>query len=374
MNVSKPAGVFPQKFRPKIERLQKFYQKYSQPLFFFGGFLWDSLTLNRIDRLSDNAILFLYLLLAGVSIIVLNLSAGGVLRHPRLLKYRDWFPLSAQFFLGGLYSSYVVFYFQSASFSRTAIFLLILGILLVANEFLEKKLSNVYLQSALYFFASFSFFIFFVPVILKAMNIWTFLLSGLLSVALVLGMIFLLHRKYLLLSQLQFYRSIGVVVFLYLLFNFFYLQNWIPPVPLSLKDGGIYHHVQRIQDRYLLKMAKPTWYQFWKSDDDPFLYTPGDTVFCFTSVFAPTRLRKKIYHRWQWKNPKTGNWATTDRLGFEVSGGRESGYRGFTYKRNVSPGDWRVEVVTEEDLLLGIISFEIKAERVPLERWKVLVR
>jgi len=50
-----------------------------------------------------------------------------------------------------------------------------------------------------------------------------------------------------------------------------------------------------------------------------------------------------------------------------VVGGRDNGYRGYTFKRHVQPGRWRVEVRTETGRLLGRIPFElVPAERPPL--------
>jgi len=80
----------------------------------------------------------------------------------------------------------------------------------------------------------------------------------------------------------------------------------------------------------------------------------------FTSVFAPTDLNKSIFHRWKWFNPNTEKWEVTDDLGFEVAGGRDGGFRGYTYKANLKEGLWKVDVITEEELVLGIVDFVIK--------------
>lgn len=337
-------------------------------IFFFGGFTWDSLTLTRIDRMSDNLILLSYLILLGLLIVIFNFVENGLLTRSWLLKYREWYPLGMQFFLGGLFSSYVVFYFQSASMTKTAIFLLLLVILLVANEFLEKRLSNLNLVLSLYFFASFSFFIFFIPVIVKFMNLVTYVLGGMISLVLIGLLLWIFYRKKILVDRKHLLLTSSPVLVIYMLLNIFYIQNWIPPVPLALKSAGIYHHVSREGTDYVLHYEKPRWYEFWKKSDDPFHYTSGDTVFCFTAIFAPTRLTKKTFHHWQKYLPERHTWVTTDRLGYEITGGREGGYRGYTYKKNVSPGKWRVNVETEEKLLLGRIQFEIKfvQGRVPL--------
>ncbi|MFQ5640290.1 MAG: DUF2914 domain-containing protein [bacterium] len=347
------------------------FKKYNPIAFFFGGFTWDSLTLKRIDQILDNFILLVYLLALGGLIILVALVDNGRIRKPLMLKYREWYPLGLQFFLGGLFSAYVVFYFKSASFTKTALFLGLLVLLLIANEFLEKRLKNIFLLISLYFMASFSYFIFFVPVALKKMNVWTFILSGGLSLILLSAILILFYKKNIFPNVKHLYTSAGLVLSLYLLLNIFYWQNWIPPVPLSLKQGGIYHHVSRKSesDLYTLKYEKPKWYRFYRKYDNPFRYVQGDTVTCFTAVFAPTKLTKKIYHHWQQFFPNRDEWLTTDRLGYEITGYRDGGYRGYTRKLHVSPGKWRVDVETEEGVLLGRIKFEIEGveKRVPLK-------
>lgn len=337
------------------------YQKYLPVASFFAGVSWDNLTLGRIDRLLDSVILLTYLLLLGGFIILFNLVEKKIIQRPIFLKYREWYPLAIQFLLGGLFSAYVIYYRQSASLTKTALFLVILLILLVANEFLKNRLANIYLQMSLYFLASFSFFTFFLPVITKLLNVFIFLTGGILSLALVAGMLYLLLRKMALKSREEFRRVAVLIGSLYLLLNLFYFLNWIPPIPLSLKFGGVYHSLQRVEDRYRLKFEEPRWYQFFKNSDDLFHYAEGDTIFCFTSVFAPTQLKTKIYHHWQKYSGAKGEWESTDRVSFPITGGRDGGYRGYTLKRYPSPGEWRIDVETENGLLLGRIGFEVLA-------------
>ncbi|MFQ5627716.1 MAG: DUF2914 domain-containing protein [bacterium] len=55
--------------------------------------------------------------------------------------------------------------------------------------------------------------------------------------------------------------------------------------------------------------------------------------------------------------------------------GRDKGYRGYTFKRHVQPGDWRIDVEIETGALrqvLGRIDFEIVMHEG--ERGKELVR
>ncbi len=352
-----------------IKSFYERYKKYNPIAFFFGGFTWDSVTLKRIDQFLDNSILLIYLFLLGGLIILVALIEHHKIRHPKILKYREWYPNALQFFLGSLFSAYVIFYFKSASLSNTAIYLGLLIALLVANEFLKDRLKNIYLLLALYFLAAFSFFIFFVPVLVKRMNVFTFTGGGILSVLLVLGVVHILRKQNIFASRKQFHLAASLVAGLFVLMNFFYWQNWIPPVPLSLKYGGVYHHASKESDLFKLKFEQPRWYQIFKNSDDPFRYAPGDTVVCFTAVFAPTRLTKKIVHHWQQFSPHQKKWLTTDRLAYVITGYREGGYRGVTRKTNIVPGEWRVNVETEEGVLLGRIRFNIEPVelRVPLK-------
>ena len=64
-------------------------------------------------------------------------------------------------------------------------------------------------------------------------------------------------------------------------------------------------------------------------------------------------------HHWQWKNPRTENWETSDKIEFEITGGRDGGYRGYTYKTNMLEGEWKVDVTTDNDLILGRINFSL---------------
>jgi len=349
---------------PLVKRPMKAYIKYRKflPLVaFFTGFGWDSFTLRRIDAFVDNLILLCYLLLLGTLILIFHLVDKRVLKKDFLDKRVEWFPIAIQFFVGGLFSAYVVFYFHSASLSKTALFFIILVGLLVANEFLKERLTNMYLQMALFFLAAFSFFTFFLPVLLKEMNGYVFLLGGFLSLAMVWGVLFYLLYRSAIRSKEQYWKICGLLGGMFLVLNLFYAMNWIPPVPLSLKKGGIYHHVERVGNQYKLKFESPRWYQFRKDSDNPFTYAPDDTVYCFAAVFAPTELKKGIYHHWQQYSNKRGEWITTDKLRYNITGGRDGGYRGYSFKKNIQPGDWRVEVKTEDEMLLGQIRFTIEA-------------
>ena len=46
-----------------------------------------------------------------------------------------------------------------------------------------------------------------------------------------------------------------------------------------------------------------------------------------------------------------------------IYGGRELGFRGYAYKNNYLPGDWKVFVETQDGLELGRISFNVSLDK-----------
>jgi Protein of unknown function (DUF2914) len=345
-------------------RIKIFYtntKKYQPVVAFFSGFTWDSLTLTRIDLLLDNTVMFSYIILAGLFIYIFNRVEEKTIQQAIFLKYKAWYPNIIQFFFGGLFSGYVVYYFQSASITKNWLFILLLIVLLVSNEFIKNRLSNLTFQLGLFYLASFSFFIFYLPVLFETISPFIFILSGIVSSVFVAGLVYLLFKKIETALRPQLRQLIIALATIYLLFNIFYFSNIIPPVPLSLKEAGIYHNIEREGDQYILQFEKGKWYQFFKDSDDIYHYAEGDVIYCFASVFAPTNLDTRIYHHWQTYDEKQQEWLSTDRTNYPISGGRDAGYRGYSNKRNVKPGLWRVNVENEREQVLGRISFEIVA-------------
>lgn len=133
----------------------------------------------------------------------------------------------------------------------------------------------------------------------------------------------------------------------------------IPPVPLALSDGMVAHNIELEDDKYVVTYETDEWYIFWRKHRLQYIHKPGEDVYVFSSVFAPTSLEKSIFHRWQWFNSRSEEWELVEDIGYKITGGRDGGYRGYTYKNNLKNGQWKVEVLTEEEHVLGIIDFEI---------------
>ncbi len=349
-------------------------QPFLPALFFFAGVTYDTLTLTRIDRPLDNLILLLYLSLLGTLIILTGRFQLGLIPSPPDLpgwnvlglvhRARPHLAHALQFLLGGLFSAYAILYSQSASFSTTAIFLGIIVGFLIANEFLRNRYSSLKMLVGLYAIVTLSFLTFFLPVLTGWMNAWIFVTGAVMTVAIVWKLVRLilqgipnLPSKAPVMISLPAFALVGLCTTLYFL-------NWIPPIPLSLKFGGVYHHIEKYQDEYMLTYEDGPWYAVWKRSDDR---VGTDTpVYAFSSVFAPVTLHTTIYHRWEWRPlQEAAEFITTDRIPITITGGREHGYRMYTMKHRLQPGDWRINVETEDGRLIGRMTFVADAEYSP---------
>lgn len=336
------------------------HKKYAPVIFFVGGFVWDSLTLGRIDGWYSNTILCVYLISLTVSLYIFNLAEDGHWKNTFLEPYQGYAPYAIQFFLGGLCSAYVIFFFQSVSLTKTMVFFGILVLLLFSNELLKNRISNKYLQFGSYFFVNFTFFTFFLPILFGFMNTFLFVISGFVSLITTLFLIRFIYRESPSTREdINIKKLFSLIFTIYLFINTCYYFNLIPPVPLSLQNGMVAYDVKKENDTFLVTYEQTSFLTFWKTFDKMFNYSNSDTVFIYTSIFAPSDLQKSVLHKWQWYSPETENWNITDNISYEVTGGREGGYRGFTFKENIWPGKWKVDVTTDNGLVLGVIEFDI---------------
>lgn len=347
-----------------ISRIKSFldrHKKIAPVLFFAGGFIWDSLTLGRIDGWYSNTVLFTYLVGLTICLYIFNLIDDNHWEGTFLKPYEEYAPLAIQFFLGGLSSAYVIFFFQSVSLTKTVVFFLILVVLLLSNELLKHRISNKYLQFGAYLFVTFTFFTFFLPILTEQMSTIIFLISGLLGlICTALLVSYLYFKSPSTRAEINGWKITALILTIYLFINGCYYFNLIPPVPMSLQSGMPAYEIQKSNGTFEVTYEKPnTLYRIWETHEQTFHYIRGDTVFIYTSIFAPTDLKKSVQHVWQWLDTGTNSWRTSDTISYEVIGGRKRGFRGFTYKTNIRSGYWRVNVTTKEGLVLGVINFEV---------------
>jgi len=327
---------------------------------FVFGFIVDNLTLNRVDQVLDNVILLTQVILAMGSMLVLYAAIAEKFPEKWCVPLRRYAPLVTQYAFGGLLSGMLIFYGRSGSWTDSWFFLLVIMAMIYFNETIKDRSSRLVFNLGTFFVALFSYVVLVIPVFTGWMGSLVFVGSGV--VALIIMAIFvkalsLLIPRFMTIHMRMVMFTIGSI---FVSLNFLYFTNIIPPIPLSLKDVGIYHSVVRFDNGdYQLKYEKGAWWQFWHNSDSTFHTKSGGSIFCFAKVFAPTRLSTDIYHRWQYYDEEAGKWVDKSRLHYPISGGRGDGYRGYTLIENARDGKWRCVVETERGQVLGRESFKV---------------
>jgi hypothetical protein len=350
----------------------EFLRRHSAPAMFAAGFLFDFLTMQRIDAWLDLAIQLAYLAgLTGLLVFQHREAEGRWV--PGRFPGRVWrYNVEALHFLyGGLLSAYVVLYFRSSTGARPALFLALLIGVMGLNEVPRIRRAGYTLRLGLYGFCVLSFLIYFFPIVLGRINAWVFLLSLLSSAAVVWQVARWLagrdadraaDRRRL------FAPAAGVLLVIAVL----YVLRLIPPVPLSVQFQGIYHDVRRDAGGYTLVYDPPLW-ALWRRDSRPFARREGDRLHYFARVFAPTGFEHRVIIRWEFFDPSNETWMTTDRVPLDVVGGRAEGFRGFAVKSNFTAGRWRVTAETGDGRAMATISFRVEDDPGTDERdWRTL--
>lgn len=330
---------------------------------FIAGFLFDIVTLDRIDSLFQILQQAAYLI-----ILTLILYAKILYEHqliaigPRMEKLWKYNEFTVQFLLGSLLSVYTLFYFKSASLLVSLIFIALIAALLVINEFIRFKRNQIILSLILYFLCIASYCIYLAPTLMGYIGLFPFILA-MTTTAGWLALVYRLVEKRTRTNP-EMTRSVqkkllgsgaGVIA----VFIVFYVFQLIPPVPLSLSYIGIFREVRKENGQYVLSYARPKW-KFWQNGDQTFYARPGDPIIAYVRVFAPRGFRDELRIRWLMRGVK--GWEKQDSIPITVAGGRDDGFRGYTTKQNYQPGEYRVQVETTDGREVGRIYVDIFAD------------
>lgn len=371
---------FLNKLREKsaVKKTEKFFPAFA----FLGGFSWDSMTIGSKVYGTDLVILFLYYLLALVSIYFIatrisveskNVSSGEIFYgddsdveiHQNFfgkLLNREWssawikrLTCVVQFCFGNLYSALVICYFKSSGSIASFSIVLILAALLVGNEFLKEKYENFGICLAFLCLLGTMFFNFLIPHLVHGMGPFWFFLSTLLSAV----VCYLLWTK----SSRDFSRKkrfLVAPVAICLILFIAYLANWIAPVPLVLKQQIVCKNFNR--ETYSCDADKPSFWQRIGFKGASIHKDEGDEVYFMSSVYAPAELKAPVEFRWYYKEPSTNKFQLTDKITSSrmvVRGGRDAGYRSYSKKKNIPPGTYKVETAYKDGAVIGAKTFKV---------------
>ncbi len=349
---------------PLNERLQKHLKSltpYAPAVAFLAGFAWDVWTLGRRIKPTDLLQLGAMLLASAGIILWLARRAENTLPAPwekkTLYDQLYWLRWQApylllQFLFGGIFSALFILYFKSTGHLGTAITALILAGLLIANEFMGRRYGQFFsLTWTLFGFNCILLMNFALPHWIGSVNTRWFYLSTVAGIALT-------HLIYHFAPGRP-----GRIVFVWLiglgLMGALKL-DMIAPVPLVKRDIMVGHPVTTRQ-AYALAVEPPSFWQFWRPYDSTVHIAPGEKLFAVTSVFAPQGISAPLEHRWEMKNPQ-GQWQTISRARFQAQGGRELGFRGYSWTLSPKAGEWRLVLATQSGQTIAQEYFSVVNE------------
>jgi len=324
--------------------------------------VFDALTLHRVDQFWENVWVLGHLFVVGVCILLVNLEENQGVDPTDASKAHFWLVNILQFTFGGILSTFLVFYFRSATLTVSWPFLLILAAAFIANERLKRHYARLVFQIALFYLSLFCFAIFIVPVIIHRLGPWVFVLSGGISLAalwlFLMALEKLTHERFRQSRKLLWLSVSGI----FALVNILYFTNIIPPIPLSLKDAGIYHSISRdTTGDYVVTYEPHSWWKDIFAVYEDFHLVYGEPAYAYSAVFSPSSLNTVIVYNWQHYNATTNRWEDEGNVTLPVIGGREGGYRTYSQKSFLTKGRWRVNVETDHGQIIGRILFNVVA-------------
>ncbi|MGE3684513.1 MAG: DUF2914 domain-containing protein [Bdellovibrionales bacterium] len=349
-----------------LAQMRAYYERHEHRLaiaFFVGGFLLDIFTLDRIDSwftIGQQALYLLVILAALMQMFFEEANPPRATENMFVVKrwYFEYRTAIVHFFFGNLLNLYTIFFFKSSSLLVSFGFLIFLIVLLVANESNRFKSMGLAFKFGLFSLCLLAFSAYVVPIFVGSISMIVFLLSMVVGCLPLVGISWWIqtyapqyfeHAK----SQILVPMAIVLSGFLGL-----YMLKLIPPVPLSIPFIGVYHQIEKVDEGYRMSHERP-WWRFWHNGDQKFFAQRADKVYVAFRIFSPTRFSDQVLMRWYWRDNQQG-WLLQDSIPIKIIGGREEGFRGFGFKSNYQPGDWKIQVETRDGREIGRVYFNLE--------------
>jgi hypothetical protein len=348
----------------KFSDLYKKFEKYISPVGLIYGFIFTSLTLTRVDMWLENFWIIVHLLIAGFGILAVTLFENRAevkkLAEVEREKFNFFLTLIIQFSFGGLFSTFFVFYMRSSSPADSWFFMFFLLVLLIGNELWKKHYQRLAFQIIVLFVSLYLFLIFLLPVLFYRLGADLFVYSGILSLIIVF-LFLLLLRKF---AQEKFKKNHNILMIslfsIFIIMNTLYFTDVIPPIPLALKNAGVYHGVIKNNAGNYEVQSEPRLWRDYLNFYPVFHKQTGEPVYVFSSIFSPVNFTTNVIHQWQYYDEVKKAWIDSSKIILPITGGREQGYRLYSSKQMVTPGLWRVKVMTVSGQVLGRIGFRVE--------------
>lgn len=350
----------------RIGHIKSFYERHEQKIeigFFVGGFLFDLMTLDRIDSWMTigQQVFYMVLIMAALMQMFFEESRPPAdYSQSFFLKrwYYEYRTAIVHFNFGNLLNLYTIFFFKSSSLLTSFLFMVFIIFLLVANESSRFKSLGLSFKFGLLALCLLSFAAYVVPVFVGSIGLFVFMFSMLVGCIPMVGIGWWIQTYVPALFERAKQQILLPTGFVLLGFLICYVFKLIPPVPLSIPFIGVYHGVEREAGTFRLAHEKP-WWKFWHNGDQDFLAQRNDKIYVAFRIFSPTHFSDQVLVRWYWKDNVHG-WAMQDSIPIRIVGGRLEGFRGYGTKSNYQPGEWKVQVETTDEREIGRIYFNLE--------------
>ena len=353
-----------------IERIRAWYGRFERPissLSLIGGFVFDAVTLTRVDHFWENFWVLVHLLVVAVCIVLINREENegvdSIAAAADPAKLHFWLVNILQFFFGGLLSTFIVFYIRGSVIAVAWPFFAILIAAFITNESFKRHYARIDFQISFFFLSLFLFAIFIMPVLVHSIGPAIFLMSGglaIITLLLFIGILKWATREGFKRGRAALYSS---VIAIYIVVNALYFLHAIPPLPLSLQDSGIYHSVLRQTDGTYAVTAEDTTLRDrllqYISVYPTYHTQAGVPAYAYSAVFSPGSFNISVIHDWQKYDDVSEKWISMQKITLPVIGGRSNGYRTYSRDADLTAGKWRVNVTTESGQLIGRMVFNV---------------
>lgn len=331
---------------PSLER----YRHLLPSVLLCGGFFVDVATFRTLRTDVTFALLGGYALVAAAGVALGERGTGAL---------RKVVPMAVQFAFGALLSSAFLFYWFGGTVAASWPVMLAVVALMAFNEAFRRAFLRPSIQFGVFAFVLFSYCTLLFPFMLQSLSAWVFLLGGAVATGVSLLLAEIAARANATWRPLT-RRFRLTALGTYAAFAALYFLNVIPPIPLSIREAGAYHDVAVRDGQYRLEAEPEDLFDRLWPGQTLHLERGGDgRVFAYTAIYAPTELSTTIVHAWQRYDESADRWVDAGRSAYTTRGGRQDGYRGYSYRTIQDAGRWRVIVETERGQELGRIHFTV---------------
>lgn len=333
-----------------VKKLTQLFKKYPHRFtsaFFVLGFAWDALTLWKADGWYENAWFGLYLVISTIVLVGLSKTDENK-AHPR----RALLIATLQFCFGALAGGMLILYGRSGTLAGSAAFLSVGAAILLSNDLWAHRYSAQNMRIGVWYALLIAYISMVFPILYGRIGGDVFM-HGILTGFIVAFVLIVAFRAVGYLARPRdLYTPLITISLITVFYVFSHFTRIMPAVPLALRHAGIAHSVVHVDSTYTVQFEDSS-FPLLLETSRIFNAIAPVRLYCFSQVYVPKTITTQIQHRWEHFDVTTRTWKTVAIVPYSISGGREAGYRGYTYITARAYGDYRCNIETDHQVLIG---------------------